>query len=378
MIIGFDAKRAVNNFTGLGNYSRFVIHILSRYYPDLTYRLYAPRQKENPELNKILENGHIKLVYPKTYRAQKFPSWWRTKSICRDLKNDRIDLFHGLSNELPVGIDKTGIKSIVTIHDLIFLRYPQYYPLIDRTIYQAKFRYACRKADRIIAVSECTKRDIVDFYGISPEKIDVIYQGCDPRFAWPVSEEEKKRITRQYGLPERYILNVGSIEERKNLLLLLQALPTTDPDLKLVAVGRKTAYLDKLTDFIRDHGLENRIHFIHRLPHHDLPAVYQQAELFVYPSRYEGFGIPIIEAIHSGLPVIAATGSCLVEAGGKGAMYVDPDDFNQLAETINRLSRDHLLREEIVRKGKKHLRLFEEKRLADNIIQTYRKAGLFS
>lgn len=373
MIIGFDAKRAVNNFTGLGNYSRFVINILSHHYPDLTCRLYAPRRKENPELDKITGSSRIKLVYPETYLAKKFPSWWRTKSICRDLTKDRIDLFHGLSNELPVGIRKTGIKSIVTIHDLIFLRYPQYYPLIDRTVYQAKFRYACREADRIIAVSECTKRDIVHFYGIPPEKIDVIYQGCDPRFEQPVSDEEKKRVSRQYGLPERYILNVGSIEERKNLLLVLRALPAADPGLKLVAIGRKTAYTDKLNDFIRRHGLANRVRFIHRLPHSDLPAVYQQAELFVYPSRFEGFGIPIIEAIHSGLPVIAATGSCLEEAGGQGALYVNPDDFSQLAEAINRLSGDRSLREETVRNGKNHLRLFEEKKLAGELMETYRK-----
>ena len=376
MIIGFDAKRAVNNFTGLGNYSRFIIDILSRYYPEAEYRLYAPRNRENPELNRIRSGRNITMAFPDTFFSRKFPSWWRTKSICKTLGKDRVDLFHGLSNELPVGIARSGIKSIVTIHDLIFLRYPRYYAPADRTIYRAKFRYACRRADRIIAVSECTKRDIIGFFGISPDKIDVVYQGCDPRFGQVVGEEEKHRVKRQYRLPERFILNVGSIEERKNLLLALQALPEIDPEVTLVAIGRKTAYTDMLYTYIRQHKLEKRVRFIHNLPHQDLPAVYQTAESFVYPSRFEGFGIPVIEAIHSGLPVVAATGSCLEEAGGDGALYVSPDDPRRLAEALNSLSQHNGLKEKLVRAGKHHVKRFEEERLAEQVIRTYRKAGL--
>ena len=145
---------------------------------------------------------------------KRFSALWRTFFIKRGLLQDGVQLYHGLSNELPVGIHRTGIRSVVTIHDLIFLRYPQYYHRLDRIIYNRKFNNACRKADRIVAVSECTKRDIVKFYGISPEKIDVVYQRCETVFARPVSKKEKDRVRAAYGLPERFILSVGTIEER--------------------------------------------------------------------------------------------------------------------------------------------------------------------
>lgn len=216
-----------------------------------------------------------------------------------------VQLYHGLSNELPIGIHKTGIKSVVTIHDLIFLRYPEYYKPIDRKIYNFKFKYACHVADRIVAISECTKRDIMNFYQIPAEKIDVVYQGCDPQYSEIVSEQKKKQVKEIYQLPEKYILNVGSIETRKNLMLALEALKDIPADIHLVAVGKKTPYVDSLMEYANENGLNDHLHLIHNLPHSDLPAVYQQALMFVYPSRFEGFGIPIIEAMHSQLPVIA-------------------------------------------------------------------------
>ena len=211
---------------------------------------------------------------------KRFRALWRTFFIKRGLLQDGVQLYHGLSNELPVGIHRTGIRSVVTIHDLIFLRYPQYYHRLDRIIYNRKFNYACRKADRIVAVSECTKRDIVKFYGISPEKIDVVYQGCDPVFARPVSKKEKDRVRAAYGLPERFILSVGTIEERKNLLLAVKAVEKLD-DVHLVAIGKSTDYAKKVQDYVEAHGLENRVHIIHNLKFGDLPILYHLASLFV-------------------------------------------------------------------------------------------------
>lgn len=143
-------------------------------------------------------------------------------NIKRGLIADGVQLYHGLSNELPIGIHKTGIRSVVTIHDLIFLRYPEFYAPIDRKIYNFKFRYACKVADRVIAVSECTKRDIMKYYHIPAEKIDVVYQGCDERFSVQVNMEEKEEIRIRYNLPEKYILNVGSIDPVKIYCLQLK------------------------------------------------------------------------------------------------------------------------------------------------------------
>ncbi|MEI3340953.1 MAG: glycosyltransferase [Coprobacter fastidiosus] len=165
-------------------------------------------------------------------------------------------------------------------------------------------------------------------------------------------------------------MNVGNIEERKNLMLAVQALKYIPSDVHLVAIGRKTPYVNKIMDYVAENSLGHRVHSIHDLPHKDLPAVYQLATLFVYPSRFEGFGIPIIEAMHSQLPVIAATGSCLEEAGGK-VPYVDPDAMFGMAEAMNRILEDPALREKIIASGNIDLQRFQENILADSMRNVY-------
>ena len=299
MRIGFDGKRAVQNFTGLGNYSRYIVDILCQFYPENEYVLYAPKKRENKRLDKLTKQyQQLQLSYPTTSSWKKLSSLWRVWGVTQQLEKEKIDIFHGLSNELPLNIHQSEVKSIVTIHDLIFLRYPQYYHSIDRKI----------------AISECTKRDIIEYFRIPADKIEVVYQGCDPSFMHPVAAEKKREIRAKYQLPDHYILNVGSIEERKNALSAVQALTMLPEQIHLVIVGRHTEYTDKIERFIKENKLEERVHIISNVPFDDLPAFYQLAEIFVYPSRFEGFGIPIIEALYSGIPVVAATGSCLEEA----------------------------------------------------------------
>jgi glycosyltransferase, group 1 family protein len=372
MIIGFDAKRANANFTGLGNYSRFMVDTMATYGDEHKYRMYIPKQCKNALYDSLLKHKNVSSILPRSSVMKRFRALWRTFFIKRGLLQDGVQLYHGLSNELPVGIHRTGIRSVVTIHDLIFLRYPQYYHRLDRIIYNRKFNYACRKADRIVAVSECTKRDIVKFYGISPEKIDVVYQGCDPVFARPVSKKEKDRVRAAYGLPERFILSVGTIEERKNLLLAVKAVEKLD-DVHLVAIGKSTDYAKKVQDYVEAHGLENRVHIIHNLKFGDLPILYHLASLFVYPSRFEGFGIPIVEALSAGVPVIASAGSCLEEAGGEHSIYVDPDDVGGMANAMKKVLADEHLRREMIEKGKEYVARFDPKTLADEMDAVYLK-----
>src|SRR5690606_34677955 len=151
------------------------------------------------------------------------PSYWRTRGIVKDLEKDGIRIFHGLSGEIPIGLQKTQIKSVVTIHDLIFIRYPELYKPIDRIIYHKKFLHAARNADKIIAISEQTKRDIVDFFNIQEDRIEVIYQGCHPAFKKPITEEKKQDLIQRYQLPNNFVLNVGSVERRKNALQIVKA-----------------------------------------------------------------------------------------------------------------------------------------------------------
>ena len=353
MKIGFDGKRAVQNFTGLGNYSRYIADILCHFCPENEYVLYAPQKRNNKRLDILTEKyPQLHLSYPAASFWRKFSSLWRIFGITHQLEKENASIFHGLSNELPLNIHKSDIKSVVTIHDLIFLRYPQYYHFIDRKIYTYKFRKACENADKIIAISECTKRDIIQYFHIPTDKIEVVYQGCDPVFEHPIDNKKKEEVCAKYQLPARYILNVGSIEERKNALLIVQALAQLPQDIHLIIVGRRTTYTKKIEHFINEHSLTSRVHIMHNIPFGDLPAIYQSAEIFVYPSYFEGFGIPIIEALHSGVPVVAATGSCLEEAGGPDSIYVNPNNVDETIQVLKEILSNPSKKKLMIEKGK--------------------------
>lgn len=365
--IGFDAKRAFLNNTGLGNYSRALIESLSEYFPENKYYLYTPFIQENQHQAALeLKNAKIR-----TASIPFLKSIWRSRLINKDLIKDELDIYHGLSHELPIGIQKTGIKSIVTIHDLIFLRYPDYYKRFDRKIYDQKIKYACSIADKIIAVSEQTKRDLIQFYTIPDEKIDVIYQSCHASFKQEYAEHELKLISEKYKLPKRFILNVGTIEERKNLMLLVKSIQQLPKDIELVVVGLPTPYADKVKEYILKNKLIDRVHFLENVPFNDLPKIYQLADLFVYPSYFEGFGIPILEALNMGVPVIATTGSCLEEAGGPDSIYVNPNHAIELSETIIHLWNNESRKKEMIAAGKAYAKKFDPLPLAQQLMDLY-------
>jgi glycosyltransferase involved in cell wall biosynthesis len=273
---------------------------------------------------------------------------------------------------LPLGLGRKGIRTVVTIHDLIFLRYPQYYKPIDRMIYRIKFRFACRHADRIIAVSECTKRDIVSFFHVPEQKIEVVYQGCHPAFYETVPPEKRQSVAAKYRLPPLFILNVGSIEARKNLALIVKALPYIPDDVHLVAAGKPTPYQQEVEGYARRAGIASRLHLLNEVASEDLPAIYQSAALCVYPSFSEGFGIPVVEALASGIPVIAASGSCLEEAGGTGSIYVDPSNERELSEQIMAVLNDQEMARRMVETGREHIKRFAGKRIAADVIRVYK------
>jgi glycosyltransferase involved in cell wall biosynthesis len=174
-----------------------------------------------------------------------------------------------------------------------------------------------------------------------------------------------------YGLPKRFILNVGTIERRKNVLLAVKALTELPEDMSLVIVGRQTSYTNEVLEYISTHGLSHRVFLLHGVPDDHLPALYAQAEVFVYPSVYEGFGIPIIEAVSCGLPVVACTGSCLEEAGGPDCLYVAPDDDEAMAGAILQVVRGAEGREERVRRSQEYIRRFEGNDVAAQVVDLY-------
>ena len=369
--IGYDAKRIVRNGTGLGSYGRTLVNDLAPIMPDTTLRLYAPDAGRDDLRCQVQPRENVRFCYPRHLRFRLQRDWWRMKGVVKDLRRDGVELYHGLSGELPEGLSAAGIPGVVTVHDLIFLRHPEFYPALDAFFYKLKFRKMLREATRIIAISACTKRDIL-YYGDFPEdRIDLVYQSCSTRFSQPVSPSLLVEARRKYRLPQRYVLNVGTVEVRKNILLGIRAMAKLPADLHLVIVGRQTKYQKQLDAEIRKLGLGNRIHFLQGVPNTLLPAVYRQAEAFIYPSRYEGFGVPVIEAIQSGLPVVAATGSCLEEAGGPDSLYVDPDDADGAAAAVLSAMENRM---GMVERSRHYVRRFENQDVASQVLEVYGKA----
>ncbi|MCB9287466.1 MAG: glycosyltransferase family 4 protein [Lewinellaceae bacterium] len=366
--IGYDAKRLFNNFTGLGNYSRTLLANLAEYYPDNAYFLYSPKITRNDETHFFLNSALFNVQLPKRGPG----AYWRSFGIKRDLRKHKIQLFHGLSHEIPFGMEDSGIRTIVTIHDLIFERFPEHFPLFDRKVYSLKFRYACRHAGHIVAISENTKRDIIEFYDIPPEKITVIYQSCHERYMVEKSKKTFEELRRRYQLPENYLLTVGSITARKNLMGIVRALEQLPEScrLPLVVVGQGGRYRSKVLSFIRKNRMERLVHFID-VNFDDLPGVYQKASVFLYPSFYEGFGIPILESLFSKTPVITSNVSSLPEAGGPGAHLVDPNHPAEIAAGIEKILSDDNYRQSLIEKGFEHAQQFRGEPLSAKMMSLY-------
>jgi glycosyltransferase involved in cell wall biosynthesis len=367
--IGFDAKRALFNSSGLGNYSRNLLNALEENYPENSYLLFTPRLKKR---RLLAHDDRFRIISPGNTFFRFFSSLWRTKYITGAIKKERPDIYHGLSHELPFGIEKTGVKSVLTVHDLIFIRYPELYRWLDRKIYTRKLVHACQAADRIVAISNQTREDLIAFLGVPPEKISVIYQGCNPIFRKQPSVEEEERIRIKYSLPERYLLYVGTVEERKNLLGVIKALHGKKIDMPLVAVGRKVkAYSGKIFDYIEHNNIKS-VTFLEGIDNTDLPVIYRKAECFVYPSFVEGFGIPLVEALVSGTPVITTIGGCFPEAAGPGSVYVDPHDTGSIGDAIERVTGDKDLREAMIKTGLKYSDRFRDEIIAKDYMNLYR------
>ena len=369
MIIGFDAKRAYQNQTGLGNYSRMLICGLAQQYQNVRSFLYAPDM--SGEYKSYFSGfANISTRQPSGIDRH-FPNLWRSYGVAVHLKGDKVDILHGLSHELPYGIPRS-IKKVVTMHDLIVWRYPQYYSLFDRCVHRLKQRHACRVADVVIAISEQTKSDLIKYMHVPESKIRVLYQSCDSLFWKPVGEQDKASVRETYGLPEKYVVCVGSIEERKNQVAAVRALADLPADLHLVIVGRPHGnYYNSLISEIRKRKLTDRVHIVTNADFEDFPAIYANAVASVYVSHFEGFGIPILESMCCDVPVVTSNVSSMPEAGGEAALYASPDNPKEIAEQLNRIIADPQLREQLVAKGREQRVKFSPERIIADFYSLY-------
>ncbi|SCC46579.1 Glycosyltransferase involved in cell wall bisynthesis [Chitinophaga costaii] len=372
MNIAFDAKRAFQNNTGLGNYSRTLIRSLAADFPQHQYFLFAPKPTT---MFPVSAFSNIHTVLPTRFLHRKLRALWRSKWVTPELAQRGMDLYHGLSHEVPFGIHNSGVKSVVTMHDLIFERFPGQYNPIDVFTYRRKARYAAHAADRVIAISEQTKADLVQFYNVHPGKITVCYQSCDPSFEGLHTASSIAAFRAAYHLPEKYLLSVGSVIERKNLLAVVQALRQSGAALPLVVLGNGDGYMKKVKAWIAREGMEKQVIWLNeqgRMKGEELPLLYQGATALLYVSLFEGFGIPILEALWSGTPVITSQGSCFAETAGNAALYVDPLSVEAIAGAIRTITTDEALAADLREKGFIHARHFTPEKCAAAVMEVYR------
>jgi len=362
MKIAFDAKRFFQNSSGLGNYSRDLVRILAAFFPENEYFLL--NKKDSEKGKEILRNQNVKFIETSKGNLS------RQLKMGKDAQNTGADIFHGLSGELPLKWNQKPIKKIVTIHDLIFMRFPSYYSFPDRKIHFWKFRKAAKSADLVVAISEQTKNDVIKFLKIPAEKIRVVYQGCHQSFKENYSEEQLLKIREKYSLPQKFILNVGTIEARKNLLNVVKALKETE--IPLVVVGKKDKkYFRKIEKEIQKNAVE--VFFLENVSMEELAGIYRLAAIFIYPSFFEGFGIPVIEALFSGTPVITSNVSCLPEAGGKDSVYIHPENSDDIRSKVLFLWENAAERKRRSEKGLEFVQKFSDEKIAENLINVYRE-----
>jgi glycosyltransferase involved in cell wall biosynthesis len=369
MRIGFDAKRALNNTTGLGNYARWLLNALQAQYPQHEFFLYSPKAKSELEARLI---GAHQLILPETLKAKLWPSYWRSVNLADEWHHQKLSLFHGLSNEIPLHSHRQKTPTVVTIHDLIFLKHQAQYSFFDRQLYTLKTKYACRYAAKIIAISEETKQDIIDFYKVSEHKIEVIYPAVDASFVVQ-SPSVVSKVKQRYALPQKYILNVGSFFARKNQYTLIKAFLMIKDKVEedLVLVGKSGNTLLKLQKIIYDQKLTKRVKILTSVSNEDLPAVYSGASLLAYPSLYEGFGMPVLEAQQCGVPVVATHSGAIAEVAGPHSLVIPPTSAEEIAEKMLMVLTNSSLQEKMRAEGLAFSTNFSLQKMAAKTIQLY-------
>lgn len=366
LTIAYDAKRAYLNYRGLGNYSRTLLSQMAQYYGENRYLLCTPQDSNlYPWLNqspyeRILPHGLWRLS----------PSIWRRFGIPASLHTKPIDIYHGLSQELPEGIERLGCRTVVTMHDAIFMRYPDLYSPTYRFSFIRRNVSACRRADLCIAISEQTKRDYMDFFGVESQHIRVVYQGCNDIFWHPISLEQQQKARLSYGLPSSYVLCVGALEERKNQLRLIKALASASVDMPLVLVGKGSPqYVQVLVRAAKRYGVPLLI--ISNARVEDMPSIYRCSSIFAYPSLFEGFGIPILEAARCAVPIVASTGTCFEEIAGEGALYASPTHPDAIGEAIRTTLQDTDATYSRIKLALSNTEKFRANRIAQAMMNTY-------
>ena len=368
MRIGIDARK-LHDF-GIGTYIRNLLRLLARLDRQTEFVLIC-RPEDREALASLGENfrpvpegsGHYSLA--------------EQVKIPLVLRREGVTLFHAPHYVLPPLVP---CRSVVTIHDCIHLMFPEYLRNRVALAYaRTSIALASRRATRVLTVSESSKRDILRFVDVPPDKIDVIYNAYDERFAHEPREEDVARVRERYQLQDAFVLYAGNVKPHKNLERLIEAFDLVRArgldHLKLVLIGDEISKYAALRRAVHQHQLHKHVRFLGYLPQETLAVMYRLAGVFVFPSLYEGFGLPPLEAMASGTPVVTSNVSSLPEVAGDAAVLVDPYHPNAIADGLYRVLTDESLRRELREKGIARARQFSWETSVGRVREIYRQVG---
>ena len=372
MKVAIDVRTVLPNRSGVGNYVLHLTQNLKLVDPDSDYYFLA--FKKNLPLLGTLEGPQNPLLTVFSHENHPLGDFWEHFILPIRLVKKKIDIFHGPASLIP--FRKDHYKTVVTIHDLVAFLFPETIPLKYGAYMRYLLRHAVKKADRIISVSQHTQEDLIKILKVPKEKIVVIHEAPAPIFQPHDPEAVRTLLKNRYGLQKKYIYHLGNIEPRKNLIKLLEAFTLVcrevGTEYQLVVSGQKGWLIRSLSRFLKNYPMRDHLFFTGYVPHEDLPFFMNGAELFVFPSLYEGFGLPVLEAMRCGTPVISSNQSSIPEIMGGAGVLVDPTDVQELADRIIWLLRNKEERERLSRLGQAQAAGFSWTKVAEKTQQVYR------
>lgn len=363
MNIGVDASRATRAArTGTENYSLYVIRALMEAGAQHTFTLYFNEPPE-PGLFPALPNVRLRVI--------PFPRLWTHIRLAAEVQLRPPDVLFVPAHVLPL----VPGRAVATVHDLGYRHFPQAHPWAARMYLEWGTRHNARAGRLVIADSHATREDLIRFYRVPADKIRVAYPGLRPDLQPVQNAAALEAALRRYGIEPPYVLYVGTLQPRKNLARLIEAFAQVPPPYRLVLAGRKGWMYGEILRRAEESGIGERVLFPGYVPDEDLSALLTGAALFAFPSLYEGFGLPVLEAMACGAPVVCSDAGSLPEVAGDAAILVPPTDTEALAAAMNRVLADEGLRAELVRRGRERARLFTWRRCAEEILKALEDAA---
>lgn len=373
MRIAFELQPMLKDRTGVGWYTYNIIKEISRLKKgnDLIGCVFNFNGRNDLSLQ--LNDIDIELDTCKFFPYSIYTRLWDFIPVMyNSLFTKKVDIYHFFNFVVPPRING---KVIVTVHDMVYKRFPETMSKANLKRLDKNLQRSVNRADIVVTVSENSKKEIIEYLDVSEDKVRVIPNGVDADiYKKNFSTEELDRVRKKYNLPNRFILYLGTLEPRKNIEAIVEGFALYrrhGGDLKLVIAGKKGWMYDSIFERVKGHSLENEVIFTGYVDENDKPCIYKMCQLFIFPSFYEGFGIPVIEAMAAGVPVITSNTSSLPEVAGDAAVLVAPDDVNMMEDSIAKIISDDMFRKELILKGKKQCEKFSWKKSAEELLRIY-------